>query len=144
MYRLVRRLAVAAAGVVAAVQPAAAQQRALLDSAGIAQRFAVEKELESVAVIDRKVMVPMRDGIRLATDIYRPKNATGKVPTIFVRTPYNFNFWDVRNSAPRDMTDDPRCGQARLCVRRAERARATSSPRATTTSSGRRARTATT
>jgi predicted acyl esterase len=26
------------------------------------------------------------------------------VPTIFVRTPYNFNFWDVQNNVPRDMT----------------------------------------
>jgi predicted acyl esterase len=49
-------------------------------------------------------MMPMPDGVRLATDIYRPKNAAGsggKVPTIWVRTPYNFNFWDVRNGVPR-------------------------------------------
>jgi putative CocE/NonD family hydrolase len=67
------------------------------------QRVQTEKELESVAVIERKVMVPMRDGVRLATDIYRPKNATGPVPIIWVRTPYNFNFWDVRNGLPADM-----------------------------------------
>ncbi len=49
-------------------------------------------KLESIAVIDQKVMMPMRDGIRLATDIYRPK--TDKpVPVIFSRTPYNFNTW---------------------------------------------------
>ena len=69
-----------------------------------ARRDSLEKELESIAVIDRKVMVPMRDGARMATDIYRPKNASGKVPIVFVRTPYNFNFWDVRNGAPADMT----------------------------------------
>jgi putative CocE/NonD family hydrolase len=69
-----------------------------------AQRDSLEKELESIAVIDRKVMVPMRDGARMATDVYRPKNASGKVPIVFVRTPYNFNFWDVRNGAPADMT----------------------------------------
>lgn len=67
------------------------------------QRWETEKELESVAIIDRKVMVPMRDGIRLATDIYRPKNSTGKVPVIWVRTPYNFNYWDIRNGVPADM-----------------------------------------
>jgi putative CocE/NonD family hydrolase len=50
------------------------------------------KQLEEIAVIDQKIMVPMRDGIRLATDIYRPKT-TGKVPIIFSRTPYNFNSW---------------------------------------------------
>jgi len=48
-------------------------------------------------------MVPMRDGKRMATDVYRPKDASKKYPTIFVRTPYNFNFWDVRIGAPRDM-----------------------------------------
>src|ERR1700734_3745370 len=67
------------------------------------QRVQTEKELESVAIIERKVMIPMRDGVRLATDIYRPKNATGPVPIIWVRTPYNFNFWDVANGVPADM-----------------------------------------
>src|ERR1700730_18541337 len=67
------------------------------------QRLQTEKELESVAIIQRKVMVPMRDAVRLATDIYRPKNASGPVPIIWVRTPYNFNFWDVRNGLPADM-----------------------------------------
>jgi len=37
-------------------------------------------------------MMPMRDGIRLASDIYRPKTSE-KVPIIFSRTPYNFNSW---------------------------------------------------
>jgi putative CocE/NonD family hydrolase len=67
------------------------------------QRLQTEKQLESLAIIERKVMVPMRDGVRLATDIYRPKNATDKVPIIFVRTPYNFNYWDVRNGVPSNM-----------------------------------------
>ena len=49
-------------------------------------------------------MVPMRDGKRMATDVYRPKDTSKKYPAIFVRTPYNFNFWDVRNGVPRDMT----------------------------------------
>ena len=48
--------------------------------------------LKSIAVIEQKVMVPMRDGIRLATDIYRP--ITDKpVPIILSKTPYNFNAW---------------------------------------------------
>ena len=69
-----------------------------------AARWAAEKELQSIAVVERKVMLPMRDGVRLATDIYRPKQAAGPVPAIWVRTPYNFNYWDVRNGLPRDMT----------------------------------------
>ena len=26
------------------------------------------------------------------------------MPIVFVKTPYNFNFWDVRNGVPADMT----------------------------------------
>jgi len=70
----------------------------------IAQRNETEKALEAVAVIERKLMVPMRDGKRMATDVYRPKDMSRKYPAIFVRTPYNFNYWDVRNGAPGDMT----------------------------------------
>lgn len=33
------------------------------------------------------VMVPMRDGTLLATDVYRP--AAGRVPTLLARTPYD-------------------------------------------------------
>jgi putative CocE/NonD family hydrolase len=68
------------------------------------ERNATEAELESVAIIDRKVMVKMRDGKRMAADIYRPKDTSKKYGTIFVRTPYNFNWWDVRTGAPRAMT----------------------------------------
>ena len=52
----------------------------------------IYQKLDSIAVIDQKVMMPMRDGIRLATDIYRPKGE-GKYPIVFSRTPYNFNTW---------------------------------------------------
>ncbi|MDB5365802.1 MAG: hydrolase CocE/NonD family protein [Rhodospirillales bacterium] len=50
----------------------------------------LEKMLKDSSVIDEKVLVPMRDGIGLSTTIFRPKNASGKLPIIFVRTPYNF------------------------------------------------------
>lgn len=69
-----------------------------------AQRNKLESELASVAVLERKLMVPVRDGKRMAADIYRPKDASKKYATIFVRTPYNFNYWDVANGAPRDMS----------------------------------------
>ncbi len=55
------------------------------------QQDAISK-LSEIAVVDQKVMMPMRDGVRLATDIYRPKG-NNKVPIIFSRTPYNFNTW---------------------------------------------------
>ncbi len=41
-----------------------------------AKRWDIEKELQSLAVVDRKVMMRMRDGVRLATDIYRPKDSS--------------------------------------------------------------------
>ena len=49
-------------------------------------------KLEEIAIVDQKLMMPMRDGVRLATDIYRPKTEN-LVPIIFSRTPYNFNSW---------------------------------------------------
>ena len=71
-----------------------------------AKRLAVENELQSLAIVDRKLMIPMRDGTHIATDVYRPKDTSKKYPTIFVRTPYNFNFWDIRNGVPRDLTNE--------------------------------------
>ena len=81
-----------------------AQQRTGMTDAEKQRRWDTERELERIAIIDRKVMMPMPDGVRLATDIYRPKNATGKVPIVWVRTPYNFNFWDIQNGVPADMS----------------------------------------
>ena len=53
--------------------------------------------LEEEARIERMVMAPMRDGVRLASRIYLPKNTTGPVPTIFWRTPYNFSELNTPN-----------------------------------------------
>jgi predicted acyl esterase len=41
-------------------------------SATVAQPY--PKELEAVAEADTMIMVPMRDGVRLATDVYLPKD----------------------------------------------------------------------
>jgi uncharacterized protein len=72
----------------------------------IEKRESIEKQLEDVAIVDRKVMVPMKDGVRMAADIYRPKDESKKYPIIFSRTPYNFNFWDVRLGTFRDMSTE--------------------------------------
>ncbi len=37
---------------------------------------------------ESSVMVTMRDGIKLSTDIYFPENHQGKLPAIMIRTPY--------------------------------------------------------
>ena len=70
------------------------------------RRRAIEAELQSIAIVERKMMIPMRDGTRIATDVYRPKDTSKKYPAIFSRTPYNFNYWDVRNGAPRDLSSE--------------------------------------
>ncbi len=53
----------------------------------------MESQPEYEVVIARDVMVPMRDGVRLATDIYRPARGgepvAGKFPVILTRTPYD-------------------------------------------------------
>jgi putative CocE/NonD family hydrolase len=49
------------------------------------------KWLKQHATIEKQVMVPMRDGVRLATDLYRPIDQDKQLPTIFWRTPYNFS-----------------------------------------------------
>jgi uncharacterized protein len=104
-------LIVAIAAVVIFVQLAGteraySQGRGTLTPEVIARRKAIEAELQSIAIVERKIMIPMRDGVRIATDVYRPKDTSKKYPSIFVRTPYNFNFWDVRNSVPRDLSNE--------------------------------------
>ena len=44
-------------------------------------------QAEFEVVLDRDARVPMRDGLELATDIYRP-DADGTFPVILIRTPY--------------------------------------------------------
>ncbi len=39
-------------------------------------------------LVEKAVMVPMRDGTRLAADVYRPR-ADGRFPAVVERTPYN-------------------------------------------------------
>ena len=64
----------------------------VLQSAYTFSQDDIVSQLEEIGVIDQKIMMPMRDGIRLATDIYRPKTDQ-KVPIIFSKTPYNFNSY---------------------------------------------------
>ncbi len=47
-------------------------------------------KFKSMSESDTMIMVPMRDGVRLATDVHTPKG-DGPFPAILVKTPYNFN-----------------------------------------------------
>ncbi len=44
---------------------------------------------EYIPRLDRSNMVTMRDGVKLSTDLYFPVGATGNLPVILIRTPYN-------------------------------------------------------
>ncbi len=39
-------------------------------------------------LVEKNIMVPMRDGVKLATDVYRP-HAEGPFPVLLARLPYN-------------------------------------------------------
>jgi putative CocE/NonD family hydrolase len=52
---------------------------------------ALNKLIGREATVQAKTLVKMRDGVGLSTDVYLPKDAKGPLPTIFWRTPYDFN-----------------------------------------------------
>src|SRR6266545_4520496 len=63
----------------------------------LAQDTAVHAS-DAGVVVTRDVMVPMRDGVRLATDVYRPPSrpdsgaVAEQLATILIRTPYDKGF----------------------------------------------------
>lgn len=50
---------------------------------------ALEREIGTIADSRIAVMVPMRDGVRLSTNIYTPRGAQGPLPVILWKTPYS-------------------------------------------------------
>lgn len=48
--------------------------------------------------IEKSVMVPMSDGVKLSTDLYIPEGAGDKLPVIVIRTPYDKNAWRPERS----------------------------------------------
>jgi putative CocE/NonD family hydrolase len=68
-----------------------------LSSASAAQDYLqwdeskLREELGRLAEATRKINVPMRDGVNLSTDVYLPKGSHSSLPTVFWRTPYNYN-----------------------------------------------------
>jgi hypothetical protein len=53
-----------------------------------AQAPAVQSKYQQERFTRQEVMVPMRDGVRLQTVIFTPKQATGPLPILLQRTPY--------------------------------------------------------
>ena len=52
------------------------------------QRWPNMPEITTELRKEKSVFVPMRDGLRLSTDLYFPEGVDGKLPVILVRTPY--------------------------------------------------------
>ena len=77
MKRLTLALALSSAS------PLAAQDLANYSEEGL------KRELGKAATSELAVLMPMRDGIGLSTNIYRPRGSKGPLPTIVWKTPYN-------------------------------------------------------
>jgi hypothetical protein len=65
--------------------------------------FAVRKLIYIREVVFKDVMIPMRNGVKLACNIYRParngKLVEGKFPVILERTPYSKDAGEWRRTA---------------------------------------------
>jgi len=72
-------------------------------------------------VLDNNIGVKTRDGVRLATDVYRParggKPVPGRFPTILERTPYGRNVTYFRDITAADPKPRTRAEVAQLYVR---------------------------
>jgi putative CocE/NonD family hydrolase len=67
------------------------------------------QQAQSPATLTRtEQMIPMRDGVRLHTQIYKPVRATGPLPIVFQRTPYGVgqNTAEIVASALLDLPAD--------------------------------------
>src|SRR6187401_1131587 len=85
-------VAVAVAGAMAMAGALAARQTAPTNS----QRYT-----------RTNAMIVMRDGVRLNTDVYAPKDQTGSLPLLFLRTPYGIdNCAASLNTSFKELADD--------------------------------------
>ena len=48
-----------------------------------------DSEIKYEVRLERSIMMPMRDGVKLSTDLYFPVGAGEKLPVVQIRTPYN-------------------------------------------------------
>jgi len=61
-------------------------------------------------LIEKDIMIPMRDGVKLATDMYRLEGES-PAPVLIIRAPYNKETW-----LPVEISSTF-CGQCRLAIR---------------------------
>src|SRR5882724_1330699 len=77
------------AAILASCKPAGPAVREAPASGGLIEHVAAKVAGQPGAgmIVEKNVMVSMRDGVRLATDIYRP-GGEGQFPVVLIRTPY--------------------------------------------------------
>lgn len=49
----------------------------------------IEDQTRYEVRLDKSIMIPMRDGVKLSTDLYFPVDAGERLPVVQIRTPYN-------------------------------------------------------
>src|SRR6202035_4431063 len=60
-----------------------------------ASRSAQQRARNYLETLDKKeVMIPVRDGVKLHTEFYVPKNVTEPLPILLERTPYGISAED--------------------------------------------------
>ncbi|HUO12643.1 MAG TPA: CocE/NonD family hydrolase, partial [Caulobacteraceae bacterium] len=97
---------------------------AALSSVVLAGRSRAESSEEPPyeATLESGVWVRMRDGVRLATDVYRPSRGgrpvRGRFPAIMERTPYGRNVTSFRDFTADDSTPKTRAQVAEYYVQR--------------------------
>ncbi|MGD0923050.1 MAG: CocE/NonD family hydrolase [Terriglobia bacterium] len=79
----------------------------VFSTAGLAQNEAAPSQLFQKI----EVMVPMRDGVRLNTEIYVPKNSRERLPILLTRTPYGLwhdekGFHSALRSSYRELAEE--------------------------------------
>ena len=72
----------------------------VLSSQALISQSQKTSEAKHLVQLKKSVMVPMRDGVRLSTDLYFPQNADEKLPVILIRTPYNKKDFRDREQSP--------------------------------------------
>jgi uncharacterized protein len=70
----------------------------LVSHAGVSPQEQLPADAQIGDYIGSDVMIPMRDGIKLHAEIWRPRGDTSKLPILMQRSPYGFGLENVKRS----------------------------------------------
>src|SRR5579871_2938841 len=71
---------------------------ALTSRAGVSPQEQLPPNAEIGEYVGSDVMIPMRDGIKLHAEVWRPKGDSSKLPILLQRSPYGFGLEHVKRS----------------------------------------------